>query len=549
MTSKLPAFDFIQESHGDKNWFDATDRQVPITSRADQYSANPPLATHNSVTFAKPKIQVEIPPPIREAADVPTFPLELTPALTFALWLTLEIIGILHVLHALMHVRTSQGTIAWVISLVTFPYLAIPLYWLVGRSRFTGYVHGRRAGDSRLRKLAESMHQRMRHYAINIPDEDVFSKAAMFLGGLPFTRGNQLELLIDGEEMFERLFAEMRKAESYLCVNFYIVKNDRIGTRFQQAMVERAQAGVKVLFLFDEIGSHKLPRRYLRTLRQAGVECESFGTNRHWWSRLQVNFRNHRKIVVIDGKSAFLGGLNIGDEYLGRDARYGAWRDTHLQLRGPVVQAVQMVFLEDWFWATARVPELHWNTYPETADQVAAIIPTGPADPADSWQLVVAEAANSSRQRLWIASPYFVPDEGVLTALQAAAIRGVDVRILIPERADHLLVWLSAFSYYEQSIPYGIRLFRYQRGFLHQKVMLSDDRLAAVGTANLDNRSFRLNFEITAFSPDPGFVDEIDHMLTVDFSHAREAAVEDFTRRSFLFRAACRAARLFAPIQ
>jgi cardiolipin synthase len=480
---------------------------------------------------------------------VPTLDPEIMPLVTLVAWLAVEVIGLLHVLHAVMHVRTSQGTIAWAISLLTFPYLAIPLYWMVGRSRFSGYVRGRRAGDRRLRKLAESMHQRMRHYEITIPDEDVFSKAARFLGGLPFTRGNELELLIDGEEMFERLFQEMRAAQAYLCVNFFIVKNDRIGMRFQAALIERARAGVKVMFLFDEIGSHKLPRRYLRTLREAGVECESFGINRFWWSRLQVNFRNHRKIVVVDGKTAFLGGLNVGDEYLGRDVRYGAWRDTHLQLRGPVVQAVQMVFLEDWFWATERVPELHWNTYPETADQVAAVIPTGPADPADSWQLVVAEAANSSRQRLWIASPYFVPDEGVLTALQAAAIRGVDVRILLPERADHLLVWLSAFSYYEQSIPYGIRLFCYQRGFLHQKVMLSDDRLAAVGTANLDNRSFRLNFEITAFSPDPGFVDEVEHMLSVDFTHSREVAVEDFTERSFLFRAACRAARLFAPIQ
>lgn len=480
---------------------------------------------------------------------MPTLDPEIMPLVTLVAWLAVEIIGLLHVLHAVMHVRTSQGTIAWAISLLTFPYLAIPLYWMVGRSRFSGYVRGRRAGDRRLRKLAESMHQRMRHYEITIPDEDVFSKAAMILGGLPFTRGNELELLIDGEEMFERLFQEIRSAQAYLCVNFFIVKNDRIGMRFQAALIERARAGVKVMFLFDEIGSHKLPRRYLRTLREAGVECESFGINRFWWSRLQVNFRNHRKIVVVDGKTAFLGGLNVGDEYLGRDVRYGAWRDTHLQLRGPVVQAVQMVFLEDWFWATERVPELHWNTYPETADQVAAVIPTGPADPADSWQLVVAEAANSSRQRLWIASPYFVPDEGVLTALQAAAIRGVDVRILLPERADHLLVWLSAFSYYEQSIPYGIRLFCYQRGFLHQKVMLSDDRLAAVGTANLDNRSFRLNFEITAFSPDPGFVDEVEHMLSVDFTHSREVAVEDFTGRSFLFRAACRAARLFAPIQ
>ncbi|HEY8961617.1 MAG TPA: phospholipase D-like domain-containing protein, partial [Luteolibacter sp.] len=171
------------------------------------------------------------------------------------------------------------------------------------------------------------------------------------------------------------------------------------------------------------------------------------------------------------------------------------------------------------------------------------------ADPAESWQLVVAEAANSSRERLWIASPYFVPDEGVLTALQTAALRGVDVRILLPEQADHLLVWLSSFTFLEQTIPYGVKLFRYSKGFLHQKVMLIDDRLACVSTANLDNRSFRLNFEISALSPDPAFVAEVKAMLENDFEGAAESKVGDFTRRSFGFRAACRAARLLSPVQ
>ena len=460
-----------------------------------------------------------------------------------------EIVGILHVLHALMHVRTSQGTIAWVISLVTVPFIAIPLYWLLGRTRFSGHVGGRREKDVRLGKLAESMHQRLLALEVEIPEDDAFERAARLLGGLPFTRGNRLEVLIDGEETFDRIFQAIQEAQYYLCVNFFIVKNDKLGTRFQQALMDRARAGVKVYFLFDEIGSHKLPRKFLRELRDAGVECNSFGINRYWWSRFQLNFRNHRKIVISDGKVALLGGLNVGDEYMGRDLRFGEWRDTHLEMRGPVVQAVQMVFLEDWFWASNQVPELHWDTASEEEDQIAAVIPTGPADPGDSWQLIVAEAANSARSKLWIASPYFVPDEGVLTALQTAAIRGVDVRILVPERADHLLVWLSAFSYYEQSIPFGIRLFRYHRGFLHQKVMLIDQRLAAVGTANLDNRSFRLNFEITAFSTDRRFVDEITTMLAGDFNYAKEARVEDFTQRHFLFRAACRAARLLAPIQ
>lgn len=477
------------------------------------------------------------------------------PDFEFNTWLGLValvvfyVIGILHVLHALMHVRTSQGTIAWVVSLLTVPFLAIPMYWLLGRTRFARNVGGRRENDNRLGRLAATMRQRLGHYEVDIPDDDAFERAAQFLGGLPFTRGNELELLIDGEKTFGRIFEVIAEAENYLCVNFFIVKNDTLGTRFQEALIERARAGVKVYFLFDEIGSHKLPRRYLKEMKAAGIECRSFGINRFWWSRFQLNFRNHRKIVVSDGKTAFIGGLNVGDEYMGRDQKFGEWRDTHLKMQGPVVQAVQLVFLEDWFWASNHVPELRWDTRPEAADQVAAVIPTGPADPADSWQLVVAEAANSARKRLWIASPYFVPDEGVLTALQAAAIRGVDVRILIPERADHLLVWLSAFSYYEQSIPFGVKLFRYHKGFLHQKVMLIDARLAAVGTANLDNRSFRLNFEITAFSPDAKFVGEVEAMLVSDFIHSHEAKVGDFTGKRFLFRAACRAARLFAPIQ
>ncbi len=479
----------------------------------------------------------------------------LFPDFEYSTWLGLSallvfyVVGILHVLHALMHVRTSQGTIAWVISLLTIPFLAIPLYWLLGRTRFSRNIGGRRETDDRLKKLAKSMYQRLRHCEVDIPEDDAFEKAAQMLGGLPFTKGNDLELLIDGEQTFERIFEVIKQAENYLCVNFFIVKNDQLGTRFQQALIERAKAGVKVYFLFDEIGSHKLPRRFLREMRNAGIECRSFGINRFWWSRFQLNFRNHRKIVVADGKTAFIGGLNVGDEYMGRDKRFGEWRDTHMKMRGPVVQAVQLVFLEDWFWASGLIPDLHWDTRPEEANQIAAVIPTGPADPADSWQLVVAEAANSSRKKLWIATPYFVPDEGVLTALQTAALRGVDVRILIPERADHLLVWLSAFSYYEQVLPYGVKLFRYQRGFLHEKVMLIDSRLAAVGTANLDNRSFRLNFEITGFSPDPKFVSEVETMLQNDFRNAEMVKIEEFTGKSFFFRAACRAARLLAPIQ
>jgi cardiolipin synthase len=477
------------------------------------------------------------------------YDIETTTKLGLAGLVAFHLLGLAHILHALMHARTSQGAIAWVVSLIALPFFAIPLYWLLGRSKFSGYVRARRGNDAELRKLAADMHARLRRYAMDLPAENLFERAAEELGGLPFTCGNDLELLIDGQETFRRLFEEISGASHYICVNFFIVKNDKVGGKFQRALIDKAREGVKVYFLFDEIGSHKLSSTFLGELRDAGVECESFGANRHWWSRLQLNFRNHRKIVVIDGEMAFIGGLNVGDEYLGRDQKFGDWRDTHLLLKGPAVEAVQLVFMEDWFWACDRVPELSWRQEALAANQTAAIIPTGPADPVDSWQLLVAEGANTARERLWITSPYFVPDEGVMTALQLAALRGVDVRVLLPDKADHLLVWLSAFTYYEQSIPFGVKLYRYKRGFLHQKVMLIDGRMAAVGTANLDNRSFRLNFEITAFVSDRKFIGEVREMLETDFTGSTMVEVEEFTEKPFLFRAACRAARLTAPVQ
>jgi cardiolipin synthase A/B len=256
---------------------------------------------------------------------------------------------------------------------------------------------GRREKDGGWEKLAESMHQRLLHLRWISRKTTHSSAPRSLLGGLPFTRGNHLEVLIDGEETFERIFQAIQEAQYYLCVNFFIVKNDKLGTRFQEALIDRARAGVKVYFLFDEIGSHKLPRRYLRELGG--------------WRR--VPFVRHQPSLVVAIAVEFPQppqdrGQRRQDGTHRRTQRrrriHGArfairpWRDTHLKMRGPVVQAVQMVFLEDWFWASNQVPDLHWDTASEAADQIAAVIPTGPADPADSWQLVVAEAANSRTQ-------------------------------------------------------------------------------------------------------------------------------------------------------
>ena len=456
-----------------------------------------------------------------------------------------HVAGALHAVHALMKTRTSQGTIAWILSLIAFPYLAVPLYWFLGRDRFTGYVRARRAQDKRLSKKAADFYRQLNPAITEHPNN--FMSTARSLAGLPVLTGNRLDLFTDGKKTFDALFASIESAQHYVLVNYYIMKHDAIGEALQKILVEKARSGVKVLLLFDEFGSSKLPRRFLREMRDAGVEFHPFGTNRFWWSRLQFNFRNHRKIVVVDGREAYIGGLNVADEYLGWHPTLGFWRDTHMRITGPAVLGVRLVFFEDWFWACGDVPEAIPHNRAQPENQTLLILPTGPADVLDSWQLFIVEACNQARTELWIASPYFVPDTGVTSALQAAALRGVDVRLLIPERADSRLVGFAAYSYYDQILPAGVKIYRYNKGFLHQKVVLSDS-FVAVGTGNLDNRSFRLNFEITGFTDDPKFSSEVRAMLENDFSNATQSTLADYEHKPWWFKCCCRAARLLSPI-
>jgi len=357
--------------------------------------------------------------------------------------------------------------------------------------------------------------------------------------------------LINGEATFAAIFAAIERAESYILVEFYIIRADGLGNRLKDALIAKAAEGIDVYILYDSVGSIGLPQTYTDELTAAGVKTAEFNTTRRLGNRFRLNFRNHRKIVVVDGKEAFIGGHNVGDEYLGKNPKLSPWRDTHIRLRGPVTLEAQLTFVEDWHWATQEPPpRLNW--IPEKAsgeNTIALCLPTGPADPLESATLFFLNAINSATQRIWIVSPYFVPDEQLTSALQLAALRGVDVRILIPEKPDHLLVYLSSFSYLKEAEKAGVKIYRYQPGFLHQKVMLIDHQTATVGTANFDNRSMRLNFEVTVMVVDKEFARQVEEMLTADFAASRQLSPDDLDNRSFLFRFVVRAARLLSPIQ
>lgn len=462
----------------------------------------------------------------------------------------IHLFGIFAALDAIIKGRTSQGSIAWVISLILFPYLALPLYWIFGSRKFYGYVNARRKGDLQINDIAKSLKNNL--ISANLVPENTLQnqKVLVNLAEMPFTKYNRAVLLKNGDATFEAIFSGIEGAKNYIIIQFYKIINDDLGKELKDKLIAKAQNDVNIYFLYDEIGCHKLPKSYFKELKNVGISVSSFRTFRWFNTRMRLNFRNHRKIVIVDGKKAYVGGLNVSDKYLGIDPKFGFWRDTHVQIEGPSVQCVQLPFISDWYWATGKVPKLNWKPTPINSEKSnVLVLPTGPNDERETCGLFFVQSINSAKKRVWIVSPYFVPDEQVLTALQLAGLRGVDVRILIPEKSDLKITYLSSFSYLKEICNAGVKVHRYIKGFLHQKVMLIDDDISMIGTANLDNRSFRINFEINIFFFDRILADKVEKMFQLDLLDSFQTDYSDFLKKPIWFKLLVRIARLLAPIQ
>lgn len=464
-------------------------------------------------------------------------------------YLLLELTALAAAVHAVMNVRTAQGAIAWLLALVTLPLIALPLYAVFGRRRFMGYVAARRAGDAAIAHLTTHLAEEAGEpFRSSLDSESRRYHGFETIAGTPFLAANEAELLIDGQATFDALFAALEEAREYVLVQFYIVREDELGRRFQTALVDCLRRGVRIYFLFDRVGSHQLPNRYTRALREAGAEVFAFTSATRRVRKLQVNFRNHRKTVVVDGRTGFVGGLNVGDEYLGRDPVLTPWRDTHLRVRGPAAMVLQVPFLEDWYWSSGTLPHVRWSAEAMAAGHTVLSLPSSPSDDREPGALMFVHAIHSAGDRLWIVSPYFVPNGSIIDALKMAALRGVDVRILIPGITDNRLVALAGRAYLPELARAGVRFFRYENGFLHQKVMLIDGDLATVGTANLDNRSMRLNFEHTMVIADERFALAVARMLEMDLANSSEIHLSDLAQDPWWKNAAARGARLLAPV-
>ncbi len=447
---------------------------------------------------------------------------------------------------ALLRSRTPQGATAWVMSLLSFPFLSVPLYILFGRNKFEGYNIKRRVLDSKVQKKfdqLETIHSSMYSSA----DEIKLITQTVASDNQPgFTRKNNIKLLINAEEAFPEMLQAIENARNYIIFQFYIVRGDSTGRMFIDLLIKKAQMGVRITLMNDAIGVN-IPRDLLGKMKEAGIQVGTFNesTTR---GKFQINFRNHRKILIVDGKVAFLGGLNVGDEYRGLSKKYGPWRDTNVRLEGPSVIAAQLGTAKDWYCIQEKELNADWDIVQSEKDVNVMVLNTGPADDKHSCLLSFVALINAAEKRLWIANPYYVPPESLMDAILLASLRGVDVRILVPSYSDSRTILFASEIYQKVLLKHGVRLFRYTRGFLHQKVMVIDEDFGVVGSVNFDCRSMFINFEVSAIAVDKNFANDVARMLETDFSVSEEMTLAHFDHISLPHTIISRGANLMAPI-
>jgi cardiolipin synthase len=370
------------------------------------------------------------------------------------------------------------------------------------------------------------------------------------LDAYPVTDGNKLTFYHEGKPAFDGMLAAIRAAEHHVHLEFFIFQYDNLGRQFLDLLTQKAKEGVEVRLIYDAMGSRKIGWWRLRKFRRAGGRHEAFLPLNPLRRRIQVNLRNHRKILVVDGKIAFTGGLNIGDEYLGKNKRLGHWRDTSVMVEGPAVESLQRTFIEDWDFAAGESLEggAYYRAASGAGDDVVQVITSGPDQEVKAIREIYFAAIFKARRRLWITTPYYVPDQGLRDALCLAGRTGIDVRLLLPNEIDHTAVHYASLYYLRDLLDSGVKVYLYTNGFIHAKVWLADGQWASVGTANLDNRSLLLNFEVNCLVYTPSVVAELEKQFERDLEQSIRLDAPVFAQRPLASKLAENFFRLFSPV-
>ncbi|HXN31535.1 MAG TPA: cardiolipin synthase [Polyangiaceae bacterium] len=451
--------------------------------------------------------------------------------------------------------KEPSATVAWILTLVFLPPIGAILFLLFGRDRVRLPAKRKRELDAVVRaQVAASLDQPEADRTSQVPLESALERALFRVGArltnLRATSGNRVDVLIDGNAMYECLGAAIDGARHHVHAQYYLIRNDATGLWFRDRLVAAAKRGVAVRLLIDGFGCFPLGLAWRRPLVKAGARIGEFLPMRSVLLQ-PVNLRNHRKIVVIDGETAFTGGFNIGDEYRGQMRGLGGWRDVHVRIEGPAAAELQRVFFQDWAFATAEPidPIEYFPRGPIVrGDATVAIVPSGPDTRTEAIHRLFFGAIVGAEREVLVTTPYFVPTESLMVAMELAAMRGVDLKLLLPARSNHRVTFHAGRSFYSQLLDAGVDLHEYVPGIVHAKTLIADGKVALVGSANMDLRSFRLNFEVHALVHDATTATTLRDAFYAEAADSRRVDRAEWQARPWTLRVKEGAARLVSPL-
>lgn len=443
--------------------------------------------------------------------------------------------------------RNPVKTMAWILVLLFLPIVGLVFYFFFGRSQRKERIIGQKSYNRLLKKpMAEYMAQ---DYS-DAPDEylrliRLFQHTNQ---AFPF-EGNRVAVYTEGYTKLQSLLRELQKAKQHIHMEYYIFEDDAIGRLVRDVLIEKASQGVEVRVIYDDVGCWHVPNRFFEEMRNAGIEVRSFLKVRFPVFTSRVNYRNHRKIVVIDGRVGFVGGMNLAERYM-RGFSWGIWRDTHIMLEGKAVHGLQTAFLLDWYFVdrTLMTASRYFPKVDSCGNSLVQIVTSEPIGPWKEIMQGLTMAINGAKKYFYMQTPYFLPTEQVLAAMQTAALSGVDIRLMLPERADNRVTHLGSHSYLADVLQAGVKVYFYKKGFLHSKLMVSDDMLSTVGSTNVDFRSFEHNFEVNAFMYDMETALEMKEIFLQDQRECTQVFLKNWIKRPWRQKAAESVIRLLAPL-
>jgi cardiolipin synthase len=462
-------------------------------------------------------------------------------------------------LRIVFETHSSTKTMAYLLFCIFVPVFGILFYLAFGINYWKKKLYTRKQNENEkmLLQLKKNIH-RFNEVTVNPDDiskDDNAELAAMLLKDLhsPLTCSNTVKVLLNGEEKFPELMECLKKAKHHIHMEYYIYVQDDIGTAIIELLITKAKEGVQVRFIYDDFGSPSIKKKVERRMREAGIEVFPFSKVHFYLLANRINYRNHRKIVVIDGCTAFVGGINVCDKYINNKKGQLYWRDTHLRIDGPGVYYLQYLFITDWNFCSGKKVKPQDVYFGESdankENAYVQIAGSGPDSVQPSILFSILQAIYLAKEEILITTPYFIPGDSVVYALRVAAQSGLSVKLLVPGKGDSRLVNAASKANYDELLQAGVEIYLYKKGFVHAKTLVTDSRLSVIGTANMDHRSFELNFEVNAIIYDEKFAKKMRKIFFDDLEHAEKLNAKHWYKRSILTQLPEKFARLLSPVE